>query len=144
MRVLRVQGRVRTKTVKKAAKQIVETYYQRLTLDFHTNKRLTEEIASIPTKRMRNKIAGFATHLMKRIQKGPVPGISLKLQEQERERKMDLVPEQSALDTDDIPVDEDTNDMLRRLNLKLPGVHADPSVAPPPAGPVRQPAGARR
>ena len=73
-------GRVRTKTVKRASRAIIEKYYPRLTLDFHTNKRICQEVAVIPSKRLRNKIAGFTTHLMKRIQKGPVHGISFKLQ----------------------------------------------------------------
>ena len=79
-------GRVRTKTVKRAARAIVEKYYSKMTQDFQSNKRLCDEIAVIQTKRLRNKIAGYATHLMKRIQKGPVRGISLRLQEEERER----------------------------------------------------------
>ncbi|KAK1294613.1 40S ribosomal protein S17-1 [Acorus calamus] len=75
-------GRVRTKTVKKSSRQVIERYYSRMTLDFHTNKKVIEEVAIIPSKRLRNKIAGFSTHLMKRIQRGPVRGISLKLQEE--------------------------------------------------------------
>ncbi|KAF4747601.1 40S ribosomal protein S17 [Perkinsus olseni] len=106
-------GRVRTKTVKRAARHIVEKYYSKLTLDFQLNKKISEEVAIIPSKRLRNKIAGFVTHLMKRIQKGPVRGISLKLQEEERERKMDFVPEKSEVDTEHIVVDTDTAEMLK-------------------------------
>jgi len=106
---------VRTKTVKKSSRTIVEKYYPKLTLDFHTNKRIIDEIAIVPSKRMRNKIAGFTTHLMKRIAKGPVRNISLKLQEEERERRLDFVPEVSALAQDIIVVDPDTRDLLEAL-----------------------------
>uniref|UniRef100_A0A7S0VP61 40S ribosomal protein S17 n=1 Tax=Polytomella parva TaxID=51329 RepID=A0A7S0VP61_9CHLO len=110
-------GRVRTKTVKKASRNIIEKYYGRLTLDFDTNKRVCEEVAVIATKRLRNKIAGFTTHLMKRIQRHPVRGISLKLQEEERERRMDFVPEESALNLSAVEVDKDTMAMVKSLNL---------------------------
>ena len=41
---------VRTKTVKRASRVIIEKYYARLTLDFQTNKRVCEEVAIIPSK----------------------------------------------------------------------------------------------
>ena len=50
-------GRVRTKTVKRAAKVLLEKHYQKLTNDFHINKRILSEVAKVPTKRLRNKIA---------------------------------------------------------------------------------------
>jgi len=108
--------------VKRAARVLVEKYYTRLTLDFQTNKKIAEEVAIIPSKRLRNKIAGFTTHLMKRISRGPVRGISLKLQEEERERHMDVVPDRSALDAETIEVDADTKDMLKALNVNLSNV----------------------
>ncbi|GMH36448.1 hypothetical protein BSKO_04316 [Bryopsis sp. KO-2023] len=118
-------GKVRTKTVKRASRVLVEKYYQRLTLDFSTNKRLCDEVAVIQTKRLRNQIAGFTTHLMKRIQRGPVRGISLKLQEEERERRMDFVPDESAINIDVIEVDKDTRDMLNEIGMgSLPGLQA--------------------
>lgn len=116
-------GRVRTKTVKRAARVFIEKYYPRLTLDFQTNKRLAAEVAIIPSKRLRNKIAGFTTHLMRRIQKGPVRGISFKLQEEERERKDNYVPEESALKLSGIEIDKETQTMLKAINFaELSGV----------------------
>lgn len=97
---------------------IIEKYYTKLTLDFHTNKRIVDEVAVLPSKRMRNKIAGYVTHLMKRIQKGPVRGISLKLQEEERERRMDFVPEVSALEQDAPQIDSSTKAMLANMGFE--------------------------
>ncbi|KAI9892167.1 MAG: 40S ribosomal protein S17 [Vezdaea aestivalis] len=124
-------GRVRTKTVKKSAKVIIERYYPRLTLDFDTNKRICDEIAIIASKRLRNKIAGYTTHLMKRIQRGPVRGISFKLQEEERERKDQYVPEVSALDisqseSGQLDVDVETKDLLKSLGFDSISVNVIP------------------
>ncbi|CAH0394328.1 unnamed protein product [Bemisia tabaci] len=110
-------GRVRTKTVKRASRIIIEKYYTKLTLDFHTNKRVCEEIAVIPTKSLRNKIAGFVTHLMKRLRHSQVRGISIKLQEEERERRDNYVPDVSALEQDVIEVDPETKEMLKEFEF---------------------------
>merc|ERR1712079_113884 len=117
-------GRVRTKTVKKASKVIIEKYYTKLTLDFDTNKKIIEEIALIPSKPLRNKIAGFVTHLMKRLEKSTVRGISIKLQEEEREKRDNYVPDVSELEKP-IEIDQETKDLLKMLdmsNLAAPGV----------------------
>lgn len=49
-------GRVRTKTVKRSAKVVIERYYPKLTLDFEVNKKLCDEVAIIASKRLRNKV----------------------------------------------------------------------------------------
>ncbi|KAK1144814.1 40S ribosomal protein S17.e.B [Aspergillus melleus] len=60
---------------------------------------------------------------MRRIQRGPVRGISFKLQEEERERKDQYVPEVSALDfsqnseTGKLDVDQDTKDLLKSIGF---------------------------
>ena len=54
---------------------------------------------------------------MRRIQKQPVRGISFKLQEEERERRDNFVPEVSALAMDRIEVDLETKNMLRSLSF---------------------------
>ena len=110
-------GRVRTKTVKRAARQLIEKFYPKMSLDFHYNKRVLDDVAVVPSKRIRNKIAGYASKLMKRIQKGPVRGISLKLQEEEREKRMDAGAKENFFREEDANIDEETHEMLKNLGL---------------------------
>ncbi|KAJ1968479.1 40S ribosomal protein S17.e.B [Dimargaris verticillata] len=110
-------GAVRTKTIKKASRVLIEKYYPRLTLDFQVNKRICDEVAVISSKRLRNKIAGYTTHLMRRIQRGPVRGISFKLQEEERERKDNYVPDVSALQVSSVDVDAHTKGLIKSLGF---------------------------
>ncbi|NPB01282.1 MAG: 30S ribosomal protein S17e [Methanopyri archaeon] len=57
-------GKVRPTYVKRPAREIVEKYEEYLTTDFEHNKKVVEIVAEPKTKRLRNLIAGYVTHLM--------------------------------------------------------------------------------
>ena len=113
-------GRVRTKTVKRASRAVIEKYFYKLTEDFDLNKKILDDVAKISTKRLRNKIAGYTTHLMKRIQKGPVKGISLKVQEEQREKLLDKIQGTSkiAVDKKEVELPADVLQMLKDAKVE--------------------------
>merc|ERR1712025_800462 len=87
-------------------------------MDFDYNKLILKDVAVVQSKRLRNKIAGYVTHLMKRIQKGQViRGVSLKVQEEEREKRLEEAPEESAVNINEVMVTQATKDMLDQLGM---------------------------
>ncbi|BDH79201.1 MAG TPA: 30S ribosomal protein S17e [Methanothermobacter sp.] len=58
-------GNIRTAFVKRVAKELVENNPGKFTLDFEKNKKLVEELSTVSTKHLRNKIAGYITRLMR-------------------------------------------------------------------------------
>ncbi len=47
-------GRIKNKTVKRAARQIIEKHYVKLTDDFYLNKKIIDDVSDVPTKRIKN------------------------------------------------------------------------------------------
>jgi small subunit ribosomal protein S17e len=70
----------------------------------------------ITSKGLRNKIAGYVTHLAKRIKKGPVRGISLRIQEDENETKIEPKISDLIRTTDKIQVDSETKEFLLNIS----------------------------
>ena len=59
-------GKVRPKLVKKAAKKLVKNHLKRFSKGFDKSKIAVSEFLEVPSKRVRNMIAGTATRMAKR------------------------------------------------------------------------------
>ena len=61
-------GRIKTKLIKRVTLKLVKEHRDQFKEDFETNKGLVEKFAEIPSKKLRNIIAGYVTRLMKEKQ----------------------------------------------------------------------------
>jgi len=59
-------GRVKPKFIKSLAEKLLEMYPDKFTESFEENKKAVAELADIPSKTVRNKVAGYITRLVKR------------------------------------------------------------------------------
>jgi small subunit ribosomal protein S17e len=62
-------GRVKTKPIKRVTEELVENYFDEFSVNFNDNKSIVERHADIPSKKLRNIIAGYVTRLVKSKQK---------------------------------------------------------------------------
>ena len=56
-------GRIKTKLIKRSAKELMQKYGQHFKKDFTENKIIIAKFAEIHSKKLRNIIAGYITHL---------------------------------------------------------------------------------
>ena len=57
-------GKVRTKMIKRTARELLEKYPELFTRDFEHNKKVVSRLIETKSKRVRNQIAGYITHLV--------------------------------------------------------------------------------
>ena len=56
-------GKVRTETVKRAARELIERFPEKFTNDYEANKVSVNQVLKAPSKKLRNRIAGYVTRL---------------------------------------------------------------------------------
>ncbi len=56
-------GKVRTDTIKRTSRELLERFPERFTGDFEADKQSVNELVITPSKRLRNRIAGYVTRL---------------------------------------------------------------------------------
>lgn len=58
-------GKVRPTFIKRTARELLEKYRERFKSDFEHNKKVVQELTNIRSKRIRNRVAGYITRLIK-------------------------------------------------------------------------------
>ena len=88
-------GRIKTARIKRAANTTIKSFKDKLTTNFEANKKLVDELAVVPSKKIRNIVAGYITRLMKmsiieeKILRGELPSKKPRRQESFTERRGD-------------------------------------------------------
>lgn len=58
-------GRIRTLFIKRTGRKFMKKYSDQLSNNFSENKKKIDKLAEIPSKKMRNRLAGYITKLTK-------------------------------------------------------------------------------
>ena len=56
-------GKVRTETIKSAARELVDKFPDKFTNEYEANKASVNQLLRAPSKKLRNRIAGYVTRL---------------------------------------------------------------------------------
>lgn len=62
-------GRIRSVQIKKLAENLLEKHRDKLEKDFEKNKEVLDKILETESKKIRNRLAGYIAHLVKKEEK---------------------------------------------------------------------------
>ncbi|MDD5331290.1 MAG: 30S ribosomal protein S17e [Candidatus Nanoarchaeia archaeon] len=65
-------GRIKSNLVKKTGQQVIKTHKNVFSNDFDNNKKVLDKVSDIPSKKLRNVLAGYVVKLMKKREKDVV------------------------------------------------------------------------
>ncbi|WP_461866408.1 30S ribosomal protein S17e [Thermococcus sp.] len=65
-------GNIRQGFIKKVARELFNRYPNEFTRDFEYNKKKVEELSTVQSKTIRNKIAGYITKLVRMKEEGKI------------------------------------------------------------------------
>ena len=58
-------GRIKTKLIKRTGNLLFKTHKNKFNTDFGHNKKTIEQVVTMPSKKMRNVLAGYITRLVR-------------------------------------------------------------------------------
>jgi small subunit ribosomal protein S17e len=58
-------GKVRPNHIKKLAWKLLERFPNKLDSDFEKNKKMVDDFTDVTSTKIRNRVAGYVTHLVK-------------------------------------------------------------------------------
>lgn len=58
-------GRIKTQLIKRVSNKLIQEHGNEFKKDFKENKEIVSKLADIPSKKIRNIIAGYVTRLIK-------------------------------------------------------------------------------
>ena len=66
-------GKVRPSHIKKIARELLEYYPNKFNTDFDNNKRMVNSYTNVTSQKIRNRVAGYITRLVKIASNSEIP-----------------------------------------------------------------------
>jgi len=78
-------GQIKNLAIKNMARNLIEQYPDKFTIDYDKNKELMNELVTVESKKIRNMIAGYIVHIIR--MKNRPKGVEISFQTKEKDTR---------------------------------------------------------